>query len=37
MGLWIDWPGENINVVDRPEHAALVQELHRAELEFIRL
>lgn len=36
-GLWMDWPGENINVVDRPEHAALVQELHQAVLDYIRL
>ena len=36
-GLWMDWPGENINLVNQPEHSALVQELHQAILDYIRL
>lgn len=36
-GLWTDWPGENANLVDRPEHSGLVQELHQAILNYIQL
>lgn len=35
--LWIDFPGENENLVHKPEHAALVRELHQALLDYIRL
>ena len=36
-GLWLDWPGENRNLVDLPEHAETVRELHAAILGYIRL
>ena len=36
-GKYLDWPGENVNLVDRPEHAGLVKELHARLLEYIRL
>ena len=36
-GLWMDWPGENVNLVDKREHAGLVEELHQAILNYIQL
>ena len=36
-GLWIDWPGENVNLVDRSELATIVNALHAAILGYIRL
>ena len=36
-GKYLDWPGENVNLVDRPEHAGLVKGLHARLLEYIRL
>ena len=32
-----DWPGGNTNLVDYPEHAALVKGLHQRLLEYIQL
>ncbi|EDQ87636.1 uncharacterized protein MONBRDRAFT_27026 [Monosiga brevicollis MX1] len=37
MGLYLDWPGENINVVDYEEHAEVVAQLHQQLLDYIRL
>eukprot|EP00730_Choanoeca_flexa_P007361 TRINITY_DN12321_c0_g4_i3.p1 TRINITY_DN12321_c0_g4~~TRINITY_DN12321_c0_g4_i3.p1 ORF type:complete len:605 (+),score=134.73 TRINITY_DN12321_c0_g4_i3:2-1816(+) len=36
-GLWLDFPGENINVVDRPEHESIVNQLHAMVMEYIQL
>ena len=36
-GLWLDFPGENVNLADRDEHAAVVKELHSTVLEYIQL
>ena len=36
-GLWLDWPGENANLVDAPEHADTVAELHQRVLDYIQL
>ena len=36
-GLWLDWPGENRNLVSAPEHAAIVAELHQRVLDYIQL
>jgi hypothetical protein len=36
-GRWLDSPGEEINVVSRPEHAQLVGELHRRVLDYVQL
>ena len=33
----IDWAGENVNVAARPENAAVVAELRRRLLDYIRL
>ena len=33
----LDWRGEHVNVLDAPEHADLVKELHQMVLDYIRL
>merc|ERR1712113_1024070 len=33
----LDFPGENVNVVDDPANAATVKELHKAVLDYIQL
>eukprot|EP00037_Helgoeca_nana_P022484 m.229791 g.229791 ORF g.229791 m.229791 type:complete len:665 (-) comp26009_c0_seq1:104-2098(-) len=36
-GKWLDWPGENYNLVNETEHASLVEELHGRIVHFIQL
>ena len=36
-GLWLDYPGENANVVAVPEYASVVRELHQRVLDYIQL
>lgn len=36
-GRWLDYPGEAVNVVSRPEHAQLVEVLHQRLLDYVRL
>jgi hypothetical protein len=36
-GKWLDWPGENYNLVNETEHASLVEELHGRIVDFIQL
>ena len=36
-GLWLDFAGENRNLVDQPEHAELVGALHQRILNYIKL
>ena len=36
-GLWLNWPGENVNLVDDPAHAQLVASLHARVLDYIQL
>jgi len=36
-GMWLDYPGENLNLVQRDEHAELVKDLHQRVLGYIRL
>ena len=35
--MWLDFPGENVNVVEDPEHAGLVSSLHQRLLDYIQL
>ena len=35
--LWLDFPGENRNLVDEPEHEDLVAELHQRVVDFIQI
>jgi hypothetical protein len=36
-GTWLDWPGENVNLVNDTEHADLVETLHRRLVDYIQL
>lgn len=36
-GQWLDWPGENVNLVNYTEHADVVAHLHQRLLEYIQL
>ena len=36
-GLWLDFPGENVNVANHTEHRALVAQLHQRVLDYIQL
>ena len=36
-GQWLDWPGENLNLVNRTEFAGVVTELHARVLDYIQL
>ena len=36
-GMWLDFPGEERNMVDDAEHQAVVAELHQKVLDFIQL
>merc|ERR1712032_746544 len=36
-GKWLDWPGENINLVNRSEHAGVVVTLHKRLLDYIQI
>ena len=36
-GMWLDFPGETVNLVARPEYASVVGELHERVLEYITL
>eukprot|EP00035_Acanthoeca_spectabilis_P036785 m.41683 g.41683 ORF g.41683 m.41683 type:complete len:652 (+) comp8246_c0_seq1:1293-3248(+) len=36
-GKWLDWPGENVNLVNQSEHASVVEELHAKLVDFIQL
>ena len=36
-GKWLDWPGENVNLVNRTEHADVVATLHQKVLDYIQI
>ena len=36
-GKWLDWPGENLNLVNHTAHAAVVEDLHNQLLEYIQI
>ena len=36
-GLYLDWVGENVNVVNETAHAAVVADLHQRVLGYIQL
>eukprot|EP01052_Picozoa_sp_SAG31_P010535 SAG31_NODE_579_length_13948_cov_5.599105_12_plen_207_part_00 len=36
-GMWIDFPGEAVNLVHDPQHASVAAELHQKILDYIRL
>lgn len=36
-GLWLDFPGENINLVDDPKYESVVDALHQNVLDYIQL
>ena len=36
-GMWLDWPGENANLVNNTEHAAVVEVLHQRLLDYIQI
>ena len=36
-GLWLDFPGENVNLAGRPEHKHLQAELHRHIEDYVKL
>ena len=36
-GMWLDWPGEEINLAHDPRYESVVAELHKRVLEYIRL
>jgi iduronate 2-sulfatase len=36
-GKYLDWPGENINLVNYSQHAGVVEELHARLLEYIQI
>jgi hypothetical protein len=36
-GKWLDWPGENVNLVNYTEYASVVKELHGQLLDYIQL
>jgi arylsulfatase A-like enzyme len=36
-GMWLDFPGEERNLVEDPEHRAVVAELHQKVLDYIQL
>ena len=35
--MWLDWPGENLNLVNFTAHAATVKALHAQLLDYIQL
>ena len=36
-GKWLDWPGENVNLVNYTEHASVVEALHAQLLDYIQI
>jgi hypothetical protein len=36
-GKWLDWPGENVNLVNYTEYADVVKDLHAQLLDYIQL
>jgi arylsulfatase A-like enzyme len=36
-GKWLDWPGENVNLVNYSEHSATVRDLHQQLLDYIQI
>ena len=36
-GMWLDWPGEEINLAHDPRYESVLAELHTRVLEYIRL
>eukprot|EP01052_Picozoa_sp_SAG31_P030114 SAG31_NODE_3060_length_4732_cov_2.919706_6_plen_213_part_00 len=36
-GKWLDWPGENVNLVNHIEYASVVKKLHGQLLDYIQL
>ena len=36
-GKWLDWPGENVNLVNRSAYAAVVEGLHEQLLDYIQI
>ena len=36
-GKWLDWPGENVNLVNHTAYAAVVEGLHEQLLDYIQI
>ena len=36
-GKWLDWPGENVNLVNYTAYASVVEDLHAKLLDYIQL
>ena len=36
-GMWLDWPGEEINLAHDPRYESVITDLHKRVLEYIHL